>query len=125
MNRLMLARSMRSLPGSQIGLFMAGRSLPRRIRRVAVHSNYKGSPEYGEPEKKNAGAKAGVRRSVPVARSADQEILFLLARRERGRVPARTLAATGPGLARVGGIAVFRLDLAAHAAAARSGAREY
>src|SRR5215475_8633195 len=125
MKRFMFARSMRSVPGSQIGLFIRGcDSSASRARRA---SNYKGSrcrsESYASRKKRNAGAWPAFL-LLRVRCSGDQEIFFLLARSERGRIPARPLAAAGPGLARIGGIAVFRLDLAPRATATAHAAAE-
>src|SRR6476661_1613870 len=108
MKRLMFARSMRSVLGSQIGLFMCGAVLGTsvsggRARRAsgARVPNYKGSSRPGQRfacRKKERRHEAGVRVDCR-DRSADEQVLFLLARRERSRIPARALAAAGPGLA--------------------------
>src|SRR5262245_2395832 len=118
MKRLMLARSMRSVPGSQIGLFMALGGpfvVAASVQCVrAMPSDYRVSVCTVEERRARKKTPArGRRRSLRGrSRSADdQEILLLLARRERGAVPARPLAAAGPGLAGIGRVAVFRLHL--------------
>src|SRR5690348_8922212 len=114
MKRFMFARSMRSVLGSQIGLFIGRAVLGTSVsgggarRASGAWPNYKGSPRRGQ---RFAGAKKERRREAGVRvdredRSTDQQVLFLLAGRERGRIPVRALAATGPGLARIDRVAV-------------------
>src|SRR5690348_3901012 len=55
--------------------------------------------------------------SMAWGRRSDRQVLFLLARLQRVVEPVRTLAAAGPGLRRVGRVAILRGNLGAGALA--------